>query len=248
MADEVTKDELLEKIVADYTRRFREGSPPAIGEYKSKYPKLANEIEELLTSVAMIEGLKIESASSSSGEDSSTDDLAKRKQLGDYLLIRELGRGGMGVVFEAVHQSLGRRVALKVMKSRDANDEKYITRFRREAQAAAQLHHTNIVSVFGVGDCDGYHYYVMEFIDGIPLNQVVKTIAWRASQSGQDHADSTRDFDSATRLSNDRTDEPAVTLDRFSEPSENFGFEPRVESDAVSVSTCLLYTSDAADE
>ena len=237
MSEKETKDELLEKIVADYTRRFREGSSPAIGEYKSKYPKLANEIEELLTSVAMIEGLKIESASSSSGEDSSTDDLAKRKQLGDYLLIRELGRGGMGVVFEAVHQSLGRRVALKVMKSREASDEKYITRFRREAQAAAQLHHTNIVSVFGVGDCDGYHYYVMEFIDGIPLNQVVKTIAWRASQSGQDHADSTRDFDSATRLSNDRTDEPAVTLDRFSEPSENFGFEPRVESDAVSVST-----------
>ena len=184
MTEKEHNDALLEKIVADYTRRFRKGNPPAIGKYKAKFPKLAGEIEDLLSSVAMIEGLKVESESSST-QASLDDDLTGRKQFGDYLLIRELGRGGMGVVYEAVHQSLGRRVALKVMRSRKVNDEKYIVRFRREAQAAAQLHHTNIVSVFGVGECDGYHYYVMEFIDGTPLNGVVKTIAWQISESGQ---------------------------------------------------------------
>ena len=235
MAQNVNKDALLEKIVADYTRRFREGDTPAIGKYKSKYPEFANEIEELLTSVAMIEGLKIESARGSSSQDSATDDLTNRKQLGDYLLIRELGRGGMGVVFEAVHQSLGRRVALKVMKSRDVDCEKYITRFRREAQAAAQLHHTNIVSVFGVGECDGYHYYVMEFIDGTPLNQVVKTIAWQASQLQQKQTDSTQDFDSPTRIGHENHDEAGPTLDRSTDQSDDFALGSDPESDFVAV-------------
>ena len=238
MAQEIDKDALLEKIVADYTRQFRDGDRPAIGDYKSKHPEFANEIEELLTSVAMIEGLKIESASgSSSSQDSVTDDLTNRKQLGDYLLIRELGRGGMGVVFEAVHKSLGRRVALKVMKSRDADNEKYITRFRREAQAAAQLHHTNIVSVFGVGEYDGYHYYVMEFIDGTPLNQVVKTIAWQASQLHQKQTGSTYDYDSVTLISGEPYDQTGPTLDRPADHSGDLTSEPRSESDAVPVSS-----------
>ena len=92
------------------------------------------------------------------------------------MIIREVGRGGMGVVFEAVHQSLGRRVALKVMLEKELESEKQIARFRREAQAAAKLHHTNIVSVFGVGEANGYHYYVMEYIDGISLKSAVRSL------------------------------------------------------------------------
>lgn len=179
MTKKISKEDLLEKIVADYTRRIRSGKAPNISAYQDKYPELALEIEDLLASVAMIEGLKLEA--SESNNDSNDADLSQLRQLGDYLLIREVGRGGMGIVFEAVHQSLGRRVAVKVMRRRDIDDEKYIARFRREAQSAAKLHHTNIVSVFGVGEANGFHYYVMEFIDGAGLNQVVQSLTRRLS-------------------------------------------------------------------
>ncbi|QEG24432.1 serine/threonine-protein kinase [Mariniblastus fucicola] len=177
MGKNISKDELLDKIVEDYTRRTRAGKTPEIAVYKRKYPDLADEIDDLLSSVAMIEGLKAETKSrSDDGNSKRNADLSGLKQLGDYVLIREVGRGGMGVVFEAVHQSLGRRVAIKVMLEQELESEKQIARFRREAQAAAKLHHTNIVSVFGVGETRGYHYYVMEYIDGISLKSAVHSL------------------------------------------------------------------------
>src|SRR5205823_9902268 len=88
------------------------------------------------------------------------------RQIGDYLVIREIGRGGMGVVYEAEQESLGRHVALKVLPGCARLDPKLRERFRREARAAARLHHTNIVPVFGVGEHEGTPYYVMQFIQG----------------------------------------------------------------------------------
>ena len=113
----------------------------------------------------MIEGLKEEPSCAFS------DDAQVVEQLDDYTIVRELGRGGMGVVFEAIHQSLGRRVALKILARRLVGDTKHLTRFRREARAAARLRHPNIVSVFGVGQADDHHYYVMDFINGMSLRQ-----------------------------------------------------------------------------
>src|SRR5262249_12861842 len=88
------------------------------------------------------------------------------KTLGDYQIRGELGRGGMGIVYEAVQLSLGRRVALKVLPFAAALDPRHLQRFKNEAQAAAQLHHTNIVPVFGVGCERGVHYYAMQYIEG----------------------------------------------------------------------------------
>ena len=177
MAKKINKHELLDEIVADYTRRTRDGKAPEIAAYKRKYPAIANDIEDVLSSVAMIEGLKEESETREpSGNPAAHAELFNKKQIGEYVVIREVGRGGMGVVFEAVHQSLGRRVALKVMLERELESEKQIARFRREAQAAAKLHHTNIVSVFGVGEFEGYHYYVMEYVDGVSLKSAVESL------------------------------------------------------------------------
>src|SRR5262245_14939834 len=98
------------------------------------------------------------------------------QQLGDYRIIREVGKGGMGVVYEAEQVSLGRHVALKVLPGKALLDAKQKRRFEREAKAAAKLHHTNIVPVFGVGEHDGLPYYVMQFIQGLGLDEVLEEL------------------------------------------------------------------------
>ena len=111
-------------------------------------------------------------------------DLCPEGPLGDYRILREVGRGGMGVVYEAVQISLGRQVALKVLPFAATLDAKQLQRFKNEAQAAAQLHHTNIVPVYGVGNERGVHYYAMQFIDGQSLADVIA----RMGQSPQTDA------------------------------------------------------------
>jgi eukaryotic-like serine/threonine-protein kinase len=101
---------------------------------------------------------------------------ARLERLGDFRVLREAGRGGMGVVYEAEQESLGRRVALKVLASHAVPDPAQVKRFEREARAAAQLHHTNIVPVFGVGEQDGLHYYAMQFIQGMGLDNVIEEV------------------------------------------------------------------------
>ncbi len=96
--------------------------------------------------------------------------------LGDFQLVREIGRGGMGVVYEAEQISLGRRVALKVLPFAAALDTRQLQRFKNEAQAAASLHHTNIVPVFGVGCERGVHYYAMQYIEGQTLAAIIKNL------------------------------------------------------------------------
>jgi WD40 repeat protein/predicted Ser/Thr protein kinase len=98
------------------------------------------------------------------------------ERLGDYRIIREIGHGGMGVVYEAEQISLGRHVALKVLPQKKLIDPRRRRRFEREAKAAAKLHHTNIVPVFGVGEHDGLPYYVMQFIQGLGLDEVLEEL------------------------------------------------------------------------
>ena len=94
-------------------------------------------------------------------------------QIGDYRILREVGRGGMGVVYEAEQISLGRRVALKVLPRQVSSDRMVQERFRREARAAARLHHTNIVPVFEVGQDRDVRFYAMQFIQGQGLDLVI---------------------------------------------------------------------------
>ena len=95
------------------------------------------------------------------------------KTLGDFEIVRELGRGGMGIVYEARQTSLNRHVALKVLGPGLGLTPKAVDRFRREAAAAAKLHHTNIVPVYATGEENGIHFYAMELIDGPSLNAVI---------------------------------------------------------------------------
>ncbi len=97
-------------------------------------------------------------------------------RIGDYIIQREIGRGGMGVVYEAAQVSLGRRVALKTLPFTSVLDPKQVARFKNEAQAAAGLNHQNIVPVYGVGSERGIHYYSMQLIEGQSLDDVISQL------------------------------------------------------------------------
>jgi len=102
-------------------------------------------------------------------------------QLGDYRLLREIGRGGMGVVYEAEQVSLQRRVALKVLPFATALDPRQMRRFKNEALAAAHLRHENIVPLYSVGEERGVHYYAMQLIGGRSLAAVISELKTQPS-------------------------------------------------------------------
>jgi serine/threonine protein kinase len=185
MSDADSERDPLDLLAEEFAERFRRGETPAVSEYVERYPQWADQLRELLPPVAHLEKLKrLKQAARADGPacpHAGVPNGPQLKQLGDYRILREVGRGGMGVVYEAVQQSLGRHVALKVLPAHSLLDPKKLERFRREAQAAAALHHTNIVPVFGVGEQDGLHYYVMQFIEGLGLDRVL--VEWKQGTS-----------------------------------------------------------------
>lgn len=169
--DPDTTRDPIEVIADEFVERQRRGETPAIEEYAERYPHLADAIRELFPTIAAVERLKVAKQRSSGGR--ATLRGAQLERLGDFRIIREIGRGGMGIVYEAEQESLGRHVAVKVLPRQVLLDAKQLRRFEREARTAAQLHHTNIVPVFGVGEHDGFHYIVMQYIDGVGLEKVL---------------------------------------------------------------------------
>ena len=163
----------------EFTDRLQAGESPSIAEYCEQYPQLADEIRELFQSLAKLENLQ-----KSSG-DTVSEEIAAIESIGEYQILREIGRGGMGVVYEAHHQSLGRRVALKLLPPRLSVDNRSLARFHREARAVAKLHHSNIVPLFEVGNADGRFYFAMQLISGRSLVQAISDASSAAGSSAK---------------------------------------------------------------
>jgi len=176
----------LEVLAAEFIDRQRRGEHPAISEYTARHPELAAEIEDLFPTIVAVEQLKAHRVGTSSGQASLGG--VRLERLGDFRILGEIGRGGMGIVYEAYQESLGRHVAVKVLPRQALLDPKQLERFQREAQTAARLHHSNIVPLFGVGEQDGFHYIVMQLIRGVSLDEVLvrlrQLLAADASPSG----------------------------------------------------------------
>ena len=160
-------------LIEEYLERLRCGSNPTIEEYIKRYPELAEQILDLFPAMALMEEVSLEGDLDPARFSKAEVDTGGSTREDDFHVIREIGRGGMGIVYEAVQISLGRRVALKALFHEHVRDRGKTQRFEREAKAAARLHHTNIVPVFGVGRRGSTPYYVMQYIEGFGLNELI---------------------------------------------------------------------------
>jgi serine/threonine protein kinase len=170
----------VELLAEEFLDRRTRGERPTIGEYCERHPQHAEEIREVFEALLMVEDLKPGSSDQSESIGGAgfvpAPNGRRLERIGGYRVLREIGRGGMGVVYEAEQEALGRRVALKVLPGSSAGDAKARARFEREARAAARMHHTNIVPVFDVGQGDGQVYYAMQMIHGQGLDLVIEEL------------------------------------------------------------------------
>ncbi len=171
-------------LAEEFLERCRRGERATIGEYCQRHPAHADEIREVFEAILMVRDLKPESTDErESARGVGFDgDRQLPERIGGYRIVREIGRGGMGVVYEAEQEALGRRVALKVLPGAMAGDAKARARFDREARAAARMHHTNIVPVFDVGQDDWSVFFAMQMICGAGLDRVIDDLKWLRDQ------------------------------------------------------------------
>jgi eukaryotic-like serine/threonine-protein kinase len=172
---ESTELDPLDLLVEDYAQLCRRGEQPTIEEYAATHAAFAEGLRRLLPAVAFLEQGKSRhgiSGSRSGLVKIRTSDAPPIRQLGENRVVRELGRGGMGIVYEAVQEPLGRRVAVKILPRHAHADAKSRERFLREAQVVARLRHPHIVPIHTVGEHEGIPYYVMPLIDGCGLDRL----------------------------------------------------------------------------
>jgi tetratricopeptide (TPR) repeat protein/serine/threonine protein kinase len=156
------------EILDEYLRALEAGNAPDREALLATHPDIAEELQAALLGVDFVHAAAPRLAPE---EDSHAQ---PGRSLGDYRLLRELGRGGMAVVYEAEQVSLGRKVALKILPFAAVLDPKHLQRFKNEAMAAAHLHHPNIVPVYGVGCERGVHYYAMQYVEGQSLATAIQ--------------------------------------------------------------------------
>ncbi len=167
-------DPVLAELVEEITDRLQAGEAVDPEALAARHPDKAEELRRLLPALRMLATAGGSRDGPAPGANAAeVGDALEPRVLGDFRIVREVGRGGMGVVYEAEQVSLGRRVALKVLPFAATMDPRQLQRFRNEAQAAACLHHTNIVPVYFVGEAHGVHFYAMQFIDGRTVAAVI---------------------------------------------------------------------------
>ena len=176
MSDSTSDRDPLDSLAEEFLARYRAGERPSIAEFAQRLPGREDEVREFLPALVEMEELKPISGEMTGDYRVPHPESAHPSRVGDYRILRLVGRGGMGAVYEAVQESLGRHVALKLLPADSFADPARLERFRREARSAAQLHHTNIVPVFGVGEDNGQHFYAMQFISGHPLDAVIEEV------------------------------------------------------------------------
>jgi serine/threonine protein kinase len=165
-------DPRIASVLAAYLADFEAGRHPSREQLLRSNPEIAEALADWFDLVEFVQSAAA-SAIAAAADIPAEDALPPDTVLGEYRLVREIGRGGMGIVYEAVQVALGRRVALKVLPGTAAIDPIRLQRFRIESHAAAQLHHPHIVPIFAVGSEHGSHFYAMQYIEGRTLAELI---------------------------------------------------------------------------
>jgi serine/threonine protein kinase len=167
--------EPLEVLVSRFADAVRRGQNPSIEDYASRYRDWADQIRELFPLIQTLERWKSDKEVECLRR--SVPDEFPVRRVGQYQFVRELGRGGMGIVFEAVQEGSGRRLAVKLLPWRYAADmTQWKERFHREATTIARLRHPNVVQVYAFGTHEGYCYYVMQLVEGVSLDWIIRRL------------------------------------------------------------------------
>ncbi|HBI44098.1 MAG TPA: hypothetical protein DDY78_14780 [Planctomycetales bacterium] len=169
--DDEGLEELTSRAADEFMAQVEGGAAPDVEEFAGRHPEIAGVLRRLLPALRAMR----ESDGTAARRTTvfASAEPGRPGRLGDFEIVREVGRGGMGVVYEALQISLGRRVALKVLPFAAMLDPQRLQRFQNEARAAACLHHGNIVPVFAVGSDRGVHFYAMQYIEGRNLADLV---------------------------------------------------------------------------
>ena len=172
--DRSTDNAQVELLIDEYLALIQKGAAPSVREFAELHSEYASELLEFLPVVAKLDGLSFNTSVGDVSAGLPTEYQLPEK-IGEYEIVRELGRGGMGVVYEARHKTMERLAALKVIPW-ISSQPAALDRFLREARSGGSLHHTNIVPVFEVGHADGYYFFAMQLIDGQNLREVIDEI------------------------------------------------------------------------
>ena len=239
---ELPDDPRLVQAVKEFCAELEAGRRPDRQEFLRRFSDLAEPLAQCLAGLELVHKAAQAEKSPTSGAapvSLGPHDVVPANPLGDFQIMREIGRGGMGIVYEAVQLSLGRRVALKVLPFASTFDNKHLQRFHNEAHAAAQLHHTNIVPVYAVGHERGVHFYAMQLIEGHSLAVLIRQIR---RQVGRDpaHEESRA---SAAGERNVVKDQSTIAYTKIL-PLPN---EPVTPETVSQVAAALSYASSAAE-
>jgi serine/threonine protein kinase len=175
------EDPRVTQALEEYLATLEAGQPLDRDRLRERYPDVADVLGEYLDGLEFLHRTAARLQASTCGPYTGVPGEAAPAgapvpALEDYEVLREVGRGGMGIVYEAVQRSLNRRVALKVLSLGATLDARQLQRFKNEAQAAAHLQHPNVVPVFAVGCEQGVHYYAMRFIEGKTLAEIIREL------------------------------------------------------------------------
>ena len=162
-------DDLVGRAVEEYLEQLDRGDPVQLEEFVKRYPQISDVLMTVIPAFVRTDRTVHKVAQSATSDNGC-------KQLGDFRILRQIGRGGMGIVYEAEQISMKRRVALKVLPLAGLVDETKIRRFQNEVRAVAALDHPNVVTVYMVGEERGVHYYAMQLIRGRSLAEVISSL------------------------------------------------------------------------
>lgn len=172
----------LDAIIGGFLSDLRAGRSPSVEGLAQRHPVLADQLRELLPLVAAMEQLK--SSQELTPKKVSIPRDFQLERLGNCRMLREIGRGGMGIVYEAEQAPSGRRVAVKVLPWKSDGSSQWRAHFEREARTAASLHHPHIVPVYQYDEEDGWCYYVMHLVEGIGIDEIIRLLREPAASVG----------------------------------------------------------------